>query len=412
MTLPALDLFTPDFKADPFPTYAAMRREAPIYCHYASNGSRIWYVTRYEDVLAILKDSGETFTKEPERIRPQQKTHATPPVFRMINRNMLFADPPDHTRLRSLVNLAFTPRRVESLAPRISQTATRLLDEMAVAPPPWDLMRAYAFPLPITVIMEMLGIPAADQTQVHDWTKAIIAPGRYGISLKERKRRIRSFVTYLADTFARRRSQPGDDLISALVAAEEAGDRLGEEELSSMVALLFVTGYETVVNLLGNGALALMQHPQALAQLLADGSDEAWERAVEELLRYDGPVETATTRWALRDVILHDQEIKCGDVVRVVITSANRDEEQFACPHQLDLQRQDVADRSGRSAHLAFGRGVHYCLGAPLARLEGRLALRALFTRWPTLHTTVPPSDLAWNIGVTFRGLEALPVAP
>ncbi|MBI1296172.1 cytochrome P450 [bacterium] len=405
---PALDLFSLEFKADPFPTYATLRSDHPVYCHHAPYGARIWYITRYEDVLTVLKDNGDLFAKDPLNARSDEKrdSNATPNVSRMINRNMLFADPPDHTRLRTLVNLAFTPRRVDSLAPRIAQIATSLLDQMAASPPPWDLMSGYAFPLPITVIMEMLGIPAADQGEVHEWSKAIIAPGRHGISLKERKRRIRAFVDYLNEMFAQRRIHPGDDLISALVVAEAQGERLSEEELSSMVALLFVTGYETVVNLLGNGALALMQHPEQLTRLLADNSDAAWDAAIEELLRYDGPVETSTTRWARQDVTLHGQEIKRGDIVRVVLTSANRDERQFVCPHQLDLQREDV------HAHIAFGRGAHYCLGAPLARLEGRIALRALFTRRPSLQPATPPDELAWRIGVIFRGLNALPVAP
>ncbi len=403
-----MDLFSPDFKANPFPTYTTLRQDQPVYDHDAPYGARIWYITRYEDVLTILKDSGDIFAKDPDNARevePPQK-NASRNIFRMINRNMLFADPPDHTRLRALVNLAFTPRRVEAFAPRIAEIAHTLLDNMATTPRPWDIMTAYAFPLPITVIIEMLGIPTADQEQVHDWSKAIIAPGRYGITLKERKRRVRAFVAYLGQMFAARRVEPQDDLISALVAAEQEGDRLSEEELSSMVALLLVTGYETVVNLIGNGALALMQHPDQLARLLSEGAhnEAVWDTAVEELLRYDGPVETSTTRWARQDVVLHGREIKRGDVVRVVLTSANRDERQFTCPHQLDLQREDVY------AHLAFGRGVHYCLGAPLARLEGRIALRALFTRWPDLHTAVAPPDLTWNTGVIFRGLEALPV--
>ena len=404
----SLDLFSLAFKADPFPIYAELRRTDPVYCHHAPYGARIWYITRYEDVLTVLKDNGDLFAKDPQNARADEKrsSNATPNVSRMINRNMLFADPPDHTRLRTLVNLAFTPRRVDSLTPRITEIAMSLLDQMAASSPPWDLMSSYAFPLPITVIMEMLGIPAADQGEVHEWSKAIIAPGRHGISLKERKRRIRAFVDYLNEMFVQRRIHPGDDLISALVVAEAAGERLSEEELSSMVALLFVTGYETVVNLLGNGALALMQHPDQLTRLLADNSDAAWDAAVEELLRYDGPVETSTTRWARQDVTLHGHEIKRGDIVRVVLASANRDERQFVCPHQLDLQREDV------HAQIAFGRGAHYCLGAPLARLEGRIALRALFTRWPSLQPATPPDKLAWRIGVIFRGLNALPVAP
>lgn len=403
---PPFDLFSPHFKADPFPTYTGLRANHPVYRHEAHYGSRVWYITRYKDVLAILKDNGEYFTKDPLNIRdPEPETASTSPgILGMINRNMLFADPPDHTRLRTLVNQAFTPRRVEEMSPRIAEIAEDLLDGMARTPQPWDLMSAFAFPLPITVILELLGIPLADQEQVYDWSKAIIAPGRHGISLRERKRRIRSLVAYLQELFAQRRDKGGDDLISALVTAEEAADRLNEAELSSMVALLFVTGYETVVNLLGNGALALMQHPEQLARLLADDSHSAWTAAVEELLRYDGPVETSTTRWARRDVMLHGREIKRGDIVRVVLTSANRDESHFECPHHLDVKRDDG------NGHLAFGHGAHYCLGAPLARLEGRIGLRALFARWPELRPAVPPEDLVWRTGVTFRGLEALPV--
>lgn len=395
------DLFSPTFKADPFPTFAEMRAEEPIYCHHAPYGARIWYITRYEDVVAVLKDNGR-FVKDPRHIegQPAAVSLSNRNIFQNINQNMLFADPPDHTRLRTLVSQAFTPRRVEAMRPRIQAIAQRLLDQMAEHETA-DLIAAYAFPLPITVIMELLGVPAADQAQVHDWSKVIIAPGRYGITLKLRKRKIRDFVHYLHTMFADRRQQPQDDLITDLVQAEESGDTLTETELSSMVALLFVTGHETVVNLIGNGVLALLQHPIQL-QLLRE-KPTLIDSTIEELLRYDGPVETSTTRWAREDVEIHGRLIRRGDVVRVVMTSANRDAAVFDNPDALDITRSD-------NPHIAFGRGLHYCLGAPLARLEGRIALLSLFERFPHLHLATPAEELAWHSGVIFRGLEQLPV--
>lgn len=402
------DLFSPTFKADPFPTFAHMRHTEPIYCHHAPYGARIWYITRYQDVLDILKDNTR-FAKDPRNLEQNSDDDnkhqpavslSNKNIFQNINQNMLFADPPDHTRLRTLVSQAFTPRRVERIRPRIQTIADELLDRVTHQGH-LDLIADYAFPLPVTVIMEMLGVPAADQTQVHDWSKVIIAPGRHGISLKQRKRHIRAFVQYLHDMFADRRQHPQDDLITDLVQAEESGDTLSESELSSMVALLFVTGHETVVNLIGNGTLALLQHPDQLAQLKAN--PYLIDSAIEELLRYDGPVETSTTRWAREDVTLHGRHIKKGDVIRVVLTSANRDAAVFDQPDTLHLGRTD-------NPHLAFGRGLHYCLGAPLARLEGRIALLTLLGRFPHLRLTTPPDQLRWHSGVIFRGLESLPL--
>ncbi|MFK7802401.1 MAG: cytochrome P450, partial [Anaerolineae bacterium] len=229
-----MDLFSPTFKADPFPTYANMRQACPIHAHEAPYGGTIWYITRHADVEAVLKDS-ETFVKDQRFAQPGEPKPKGKGLFSMINQNMLFADAPDHTRLRKLVNLAFTPRRVERLAPRIQTIADELLDKVA-AQNSFDLIHDFAFPLPITVIIEMLGIPEDDRDKMHDWTKAIIAPGRYGITLKGRKQRVRAFVDYLSTTFAQRLANPQDDLITGLVQAEADGERLSEAELSSMVA--------------------------------------------------------------------------------------------------------------------------------------------------------------------------------
>ncbi len=392
------DLFTPRFKADPFPTFARMRAEAPVYPHLAPDGSTIWYITRYEDVTAVLRDDVH-FCKDPRHARPQE-TRRSSLIARLINENMLFSDPPDHTRLRALVNQAFTPRRVEKLAPVIRETAVSLLDA-AEMKGEIELIADYALPLPVRIISELLGIPPADREMVSDWSQAIISPGSRGLNYSARRRKVKAFVTYLQEMFVDRAAHPQDDLVTALVQAEEAGEKLNERELSSMVALLLVTGHETTVNLIGNGALALLRHPQQLALLREREVD--WDSAIEELLRYDGPVETSTTRWVREDVTLHGCRLRRGDVVRVVITSANRDPAQFAHPDTLDVTRSD-------NKHLAFGLGIHYCLGAPLARLEGRIALPLLFDRFPHLRLAVPRQELRWRSGVLFRGLEALPL--
>jgi cytochrome P450 len=395
------DLFTAQFKANPFPTFAAMRESDPIYAHTAPDGSTIWYVTRYNDVVDILRDD-RRFVKDPQNAGRLQSPsrQRNPTLYQSINDNMLFSDAPDHTRLRALVSQAFTPRRVAAMAGRIQLIADELLD-------PWhrqgevDLIADYALPLPLIVITEMLGIPAAERDDVCDWSQAIISPGSRGHNYSTRKRKLQAFVAYLRRLFAERQANPEDDLVTALVQAEEAGERLTEAELCSMVALLLVTGYETTVNLIGNSALALLQH-SVQRKLLMDNW-ASWPVAIEELLRYDGPVETSTSRWAAEDIELRDHKIAKGDLVRVVLASANRDAAHFDRPDALDVTRAD-------NRHLAFGLGIHYCLGAPLARLEGRIALETLFGRYPKLRLVLPPDQLSWRSGVLFRGLRHFPI--
>lgn len=394
----ALDLFSADFKRNPFPTFAQMRQEISVYRHISPGGVVTWYITRYEDVLAVLRDN-EHFIKDVKQIRPSAKS--SPPIHRQINENMLFADPPDHTRLRALVNQAFTPRRVEKMAGRIQAVADELLDKN-VKKGELELIAGYAFPLPVRVICEMLGIPAADQAQVAAWSQVIISPGSKGLNLRRRKRQMQAFVAYLQAVFAERQRHPQDDLITALVQAEEGGDRLDEAELSSMVALLLVTGHETTVNLIGNAVLALLENREQLALLRKNPG--LWAAAVEELLRYDGPVETSTTRWVARDLVFAGQKMRKGEIVRVVLSSANRDTAVFCQPDHLNIRREDV------KKHLAFGHGIHYCLGAPLARLEGKIALQTLFDRYPRLSLNIAASQLKWRSGILFRGLESLPL--
>jgi len=401
MSKPAYDLFSTDFKANPFPTFAAMRVDAPIYAHQSPHGKTIWYVTRYDDVVAVLKNN-EHFCKDNRHAQPDDAPlpRKKMSIQQSINQNMLFSDPPDHTRLRALVNQAFTPRRVEGMQDRVQEIADELLNEVAHQGQ-MDLIADFALPLPVIVICELLGIPGDDQEMVSEWSQAIISPGSRGLNYKERKRKMRAFVQYLRQLFVERQQHPRDDLITALVEAEEAGDRLSESELSSMVALLLVTGHETTVNLIGNSVLALLLHPEQL-DLLKKG-EVGWETAVEELLRYDGPVETSTTRWVREDVVFRGHQMHQGDIMRVVISSANRDALQFNQPNALDIKQ-------GDKRHLSFGMGIHYCLGAPLARLEGVIALETLFCRFPTIRLALPDNELQWRSGVLFRGLEQLPL--
>ncbi len=396
------DLFSREFKKDPFPTFAKMRREAPIYPHKAPNGSTIWYITTYDDVTAVLRDD-INFCKDPRNARPIDSSGPASrktATHQRINDNMLFSDPPHHTRLRSMVSKAFTPRRIEELMPHIQAIADELLDNIE-AQGQMELMASYALPLPLFAICEMLGVPKNDRDQVADWSQAIISPGSRNLNFSARKRKVRAFTNYLERLFSERRINPQDDLISALALVEEEGDRLSEMELSSMVALLLVTGHETTVNLIGNGTLALLLHPEQLR--LLQNNPSYWPMAVEELLRYDGPVETSTSRWARQDVELGGHLIKRGDLVRVVLASANHDDQLFNHAAILDIQREN-------NKHLAFGMGIHYCLGAPLARMEGHIALETMFRRFGELKLIQSPPEITWRSGILFRGLEKLDV--
>lgn len=398
-------MFSPSFKANPCATFALMREVDPVYPHSAPDGRTIWYITRYADVAVVLKDD-RRFCKDPRNAQDAGAGSRAinvhnPRPYQLINENMLFSDPPDHTRLRALVSQAFTPRRVAAMSGKISESADRLIDLIA-RDNEIDLIAAYALPLAVIVISDMLGIPEIDRAAVADWSQAIISPGSRGLNYTARKRKVRAFTGYLRDLFARRQADPQDDLITGLVQAETGGARLSEAELFSMVALLIVTGHETTVNLIGNGAAALMSNPEQRERLRA--GEELWPAAVEELLRYDGPVETSTSRWVRTDTTYNGHPMRRGDLVRAVIASANRDPAWFVRPDELDIARAD-------NRHLAFGLGAHYCLGAPLARLEGAIALETLFNRLPDARPAQPPEALSWRSGVLFRGLQSLPIS-
>lgn len=401
------DLFGATFKADPYPTYAAMRTGAPLYRRtFTDDQTAIWFITRYEDVSAILRDS--RFVKDIRNtMTPEERAQVPPqpPIMDLLSNHMLNLDPPDHTRLRALINKAFTARIVTQMEPRIQRIADQLLDKVQTRGQ-MDLIEEYAFPLPITVIAELLGIPARDRNRFRQWSRAVVSPSqnlqRSAKKYQKARQLMEDFASYMGRIIAERRREPQADLLTSLIEAEEAGDKLSQDELYSMVSLLIIAGHDTTVNLIGNGMLALLQHPDQLAKLQADPS--LMEPAIEEFLRYDGAVERATMRFAMADVAIGEHVIQRGDAVSLVLAGADRDPALFSEPDMLDIARTN-------NRHLAFGQGIHYCVGAPLARLEGRIALETLLRRLPTLQLAVPVAELRWRTVPIIRGMRHMPVA-
>jgi cytochrome P450 len=383
------DFMSQETKSNPHVFYAQLRSGEPL--HYVE-GLNAWLTTTYEDALFVLKDP--RFTKDRRKILPaQQDEHRD--LMESIFRNMLTVDPPDHTRLRRLVSQAFTPRMIEQLRPRIQQITDELLDKVQPQGS-MDLITDFAYPLPITVISEMLGIPVADRTSFRTWTRAIMNMQEESLPA------MKAFLHYIQSLLAEKRAHPGNDLTSELVQVQENGDQLSENELVSMIFLLIVAGHETTVNLIGNGTLALLQHPDQLRLLRADPS--LLPTAVEELLRYTAPVSLSDERWASEDILLHGKVIRKGELVHAALIAANADEQQFSDPTVLDITRRE-------NQHLAFGKGMHFCLGAPLARLEGQIAFGTLLRRLPDLHLAVDPAQLTWKNNSMLRGLTSLPLA-
>jgi len=399
--IPVVDIASPAFKADPYPYYARLRDEAPVHRVTLPDRQAAWLIARYDDVAAALKDDrlvkDKTVALTPDQAARQPWV---PSIFRPLARNMLDVDPPDHTRLRSLVQRAFTARLVDRMRGRIEGLAADLLDS-ALRRGRFDLIRDYALPIPTTIIAELLGVPADDRHRFHRWSASIVAATPSGWGMIRAMPSAVAFLRYIRRLVASRRAAPRDDLIDSLVQAEESGAALSEDELVSMIFLLLIAGHETTVNLIGNGALALLTHPDQLDRLRADPS--LIKPAVEELLRYDGPLATATERYAREDLTIADTSIPRGSLVYALLASANRDPHHFPDPDTLDLSRDP-------NRHLSFGLGPHYCLGAPLARLEGQIAISALVDRLPALRLSVDPRSLRWRRGLVLRGLAALPV--
>jgi cytochrome P450 len=381
--------------------YAALAATGPVHRITLPNGMPAWLVTGYDAVRATLTDP--RLIKNPG---PTPLEGLLPPaVNAAMNSDLLHNDPPDHTRLRRLVSGAFTRRRVDALAPRIQQIADGLLDDLTGALAEHgeaDLIAAFAYPLPITVIGELLGVPAHDQAGFRRWSTTVA-----GGAAADRQAWVdaaTALIGFVRELVAAKRARPADDLMSALVAARDGADRLTEDELTSMVFLLLVAGHETTVNLIGNGMYTLLTHPDRHALLLAE--PERLPATIEELLRFDGPVQVATFRWTSVPVQIGDTVIPAGEVVIPGLLAANRDPAAVADPDVFDPTREASA-----SVHLAFGHGVHHCLGAALARLEGRVALGSLLARLPDLRLAVPVAELRWRPSVLMHGLACLPVA-
>ena len=382
--------FLPEFHANPYPFYQRLRAADPV--HRTPMG--LWVLTRYDDVVSVLKDP---------RFGREAFDQMLANVYGEGARSMLFRDPPDHTRLRGLVSQAFTPRVIDRMRSHIQDMVDRLLDNVHAANS-MDVITDLAYPLPVTVICEMLGIPTDAHSGIRQWSAdlarsvdAIGMPTDEDVVTRGRAAQ-QAMLDYFRDLIPERRRTPGDDLLSLLIAAEEQGDRLSEGELLITCILLFVAGHETTVNLIGNGLLALLNHPEELAKLRADLT--LLPGAVEELLRYDSPVQR-TARISDTDVELDGRKIPKGSLVITAIGAANRDPAHFPDPDRLDIRRRD-------NRHVAFGFGIHFCLGAPLARLEGQIALDTLLRRMPGLRlaTSVPE----WRESSTLRGLKTLPV--
>jgi len=392
---PATEEFPSEYFQDPLRFFARMREKRPVTQVRLPDGGRYWLVTRYADVRAALADPRlckDWMGKlKPAGWEPSNAATA------FLNTNLLNLDPPDHTRLRRLVVKAFTARRVAGLRPRVEAITASLLDEMS-GRDAVDLIEAFAFPLPVTVISELLGIPAADQGTFRAWSNVVVSSVT---SQEEWFTAATEMYTYFTDLVARKRQSPADDLVSALIEARDSGDSLDERELISMMFLLLVAGHETTTNLIASGTLALLSSPPELARLRADPA--LLPAAVEELLRYVNPLNHATDRFTVEPVEIGGVTIPAREWVLCVTASANHDPSRFADPDRLELGR----DASG---HVAFGHGIHYCLGAPLARLEGEVAFGALLSRFPELALAVPESSLRWRPSSLIHGLETLPV--
>jgi len=389
---------------NPYPIYSVLRTVRPVLQVPipSYDGPGMWMLTRYRDVHDVLRDP--RFSVERIRAPLVRDNLARMPEFLRQSaqglRSMLIMDPPDHTRVRKLVNKAFTPKRIAALRAHVEALANELADA-AREKGRFDLIHDIAEPLPAIVIAELLGVPARDHRQFRDWSSTLIA-GFAAPSAEARAASTeagRSLFAYLADTIAARRRAPREDLISAMIQAQEERDALTDAELLATSNLLLLAGHETTTNLIGNGMLALLREPDEWRRLCADPG--LLPTAIEELLRYDGPVQ-ATVRVALEDVAIDEHVIPAGALVMVGIGAANHDPATFARPDELDLARDP-------NPHLAFGFGTHFCLGAPLARLEAQLAFEALTRRFPGL--TLVDDTPRYRPNPVLRGLQRLEVA-
>ena len=388
---PKTTLFTDDFTQNPYPVYEKLRQSDPIMKLQFPDGRHGWLISSYAEAVEALKDG--RFSKDVAKAMGAEQTS-------VFSTNMLFSDPPDHKRLRGLVQKGFTPQRIADMRSHIQEIADNLLDAVS-SQDTMNIIDECAFKLPIIVISEILGVPAEDQDKFRVWSNSIIGASNQEMN-EQVVQHMNEFIAYLRDWFAKVREQPGDDMISQLVIAENQGDRLSEQELYGVVTLMIIAGHETTVNLIGNGVLALLEHPEQ--RKLLQEQPERIHGAIEEMLRYNGPVEFSTSRWAAEDLEFHGVHMKKGDLVVIALNSANRDSTQFEDPDLFDITRE-------KSHHLAFGKGIHLCLGAPLARLEGEIAINTLLRRFPDFELQGKIDELEWRPGMIVRGVKEIPIS-
>ncbi len=395
-------LTSPAFFANPYPLYDQLRAEAPVYWSEALGG---WLLTRYDDIQATLRDTRH-FSSQGRMLSVLNHLSAGQRAqLRLFEEHftvgLISSDPPDHTRLRSLISKAFTPRIIEQLRPRIQALVDELLDR-AIERGEMDLIRDFAYPLPATVIAELLGAPAAERDHFKVWTEQILSfqgTGRVTVDVLEQSQQgLHEMRTFLAVLLDERRRQPQDDLLSRMVAAEAKGDKLTEAELLTTCVTLLTAGHETTTSLIGNGLYTLLRHPDQLHQLRQQV--DLLPGAVEEMLRYESPLQRNPRRVAT-DVELHGRQLRRGDYLLQILGSANRDPTRFLKPHHFDIARQP-------NPHVAFGFGVHFCLGAPLARLEAPVAIETILRRLPRLRLAT--ENVKWHEHGLLRGLQSLPV--
>jgi cytochrome P450 len=394
----------PAVLSDPYPHYRRLQREDPIHWGASGDPQRdgCWYVTRYADVVTALKEP--RLGREIWRVQPEQTgvtvNNTQRPLDELSKGWMVLRDPPAHTRLRRLVQHTFTPRMIERLTPRMTEIVHHLLDAV-IERGEMDVLRDFALPLPVTIIAELLGVPLVDQPLFLPWSQALAAVIEFEQNAAigaAGSRAVQELADYLHTIIAARRRAPQDDLISALVTLEDEGQRPSPEELIGTLTQMLFGGNDPVVHLIGNGLLALLQHPAQLARLRADPA--LMETAIDELLRYDSSVQM-TFRYVLEPLELGGGALRVGDLVAIVMGAANRDPAHFPDPDCFD-----VARRPNR--HLSLGQGIHYCIGGPLARAEAHAAFSGLLARLPDLALTDAP--LIWRRAVAVRGLVALPV--
>jgi cytochrome P450 len=404
--LERLNPFLPEVIADPYPIYRYYREKDPIHWGISSHSKLpgTWYLFRYRDVMQVLEST--KFGREASRVRDDGEGSPVPKAYKgfqsMVSKWMVFRDPPDHTRLRSLVNKVFSPKMVENIRPEILKIADDLIDRLTDRSS-MDLVEDFAFPFPVMVIAAILGVDPEDRPLFREWALALQHASASRLTpspdvYEKAEEATQGLIAYFNNTIAQRHQEPRSDLISALIKARDEGDKLTDDEILATCIHLLTAGHETTINLISKGILALLKNPEAIEQLKSH--PELMSNAIEELIRYDSPVQMVT-RWAYADIEIGGKTIKRGDSVGLILGAANRDPERFTEPDSLNFQRQDYK-------HSGFGSGIHFCLGSTLARTEAQIAFKTLLDRLPNLHLL--DEKVEWQNNIVFHGPKSLRV--